>query len=435
MKKKQLTIAVLLVAALGVAAVVPVVAIVSKWDQKSHQSAGKSRVVVEVRDEKSGEHYRKRTLSADGTRLVEIEVAYRDGGIGHQYFREDGTLRDEEHRWGNGNLKKRTQYSSDGKTVVSGETHRVDGTLETGNVRLADGTRDERDYHSDGTTVAAHRVTDRSGNVVLREAFRTDGTQQSREVVLADGNKEKTTWFDNGKQVQKHSVVDRWGHTVYLEEEFRADGSAVSKTERLTNGTTETKLYSPTGNLQMHRLKPSYGEEVTTYYREDGTTISQKFTVQYSNAEGWFYRPDGSLEQHRRFGYYSMDVDVYGADGKTVAYRQHWRKKSGSYYFSDPADYELDSVEICDDQGRTIKEQSFEDDGARVTQAIDYDADADVKTAVRTYRDDGTLEKEEKFDAEGTVTETKEHKPEDNIREPVDPVHVKQLDYIDPRHN
>lgn len=436
MNKKQMTIAALVLATFAVGAGVPVVALIMRWDKSTVDASGNYRSVrppqnivrTEVRDEKSGEFYRKRTFAGDGKRLIEVEVAYRDGGVGHIYYRE-GKPKSEEHRYANGILKRRAEYDVDGRTMISGETHRPDGTMATQARRLSDGRRDESEFHTDGKTVLERRVFDTTGSVVLREYFRTDGTRDKSEVVTTDGGRETTTWFEDGKQVKTHKVVDRHGYNVQLDEEFRADGTIVFRTETLPTGETRTRAYYPTGNLQSERVKESYGKENATFYREDGKTVVKKSVVSWSTAEAWYYRADGTLEQHRKFNYQDMDVEVYRPDG-TLAYRQSWHR-DGYYYRGSSGTYELRKVEICDDKGVAVKRQSFSDGGKRLDESVDLDKDGKVIVR-RTFREDGTLAKEEKLGDQG-ATETKEHKSEENIREDVDPQHLKQLDYDDPR--
>lgn len=438
MNKKQMTIASLVLATFAVAAGVPVVALVMRWDKTTVDASGNYRTVrpphnvvrTEVRDERSGEFYRKRTFAGDGKRLIEVEVAYRDGGVGHIYYR-DGKPKSEEHRYANGNLKRRAEYDIDGRTMINGETFRPDGTMATQVRKLPDGRRDESEFHTDGKTVLARRTFDTTGSVVLWEYFRTDGTRDKSEAVTADGGKENTTWFEDGKQVKTHKVVDRYGYNVQLDEEFRADGTTVYRTEKLPTGETRTRAYYTTGNLQSERIKESYGKESATFYREDGKTVSSKSVVSWSTAEAWYYRADGTLEQHRKFDYQDMDVEVYGSDGKTLAYRQNWHR-DGYYYSGSSGTYELRKVEICDDKGVVVKRQSFSDSGKHLDESVDLDKDGKV-IARRAFREDGTLAKEEKPGEKG-ATETKEHKSEENIRENVDPQHVKQLEYSDPRN-
>lgn len=438
MNKKQMTIAGLLLATFAVAAGVPVVALIMRWDKSTVDASGNYRSVsppqnivrTEVRDERSGEFYRKRTFAGDGKRLIEVEVAYRDGGVGHIYYR-NGKPKSEEHRYANGNLKRRAEYDIDGRTMINGETYRPDGTMATQARRLADGRREENEVHTDGKTVLARRVFDTTGSVVLWEYFRTDGTRDKSEAVTTDGGRETTTWFEDGKQVKTHKIVDRYGYNVQLDEEFRADGTTVYRTEKLSTGETRTRAYYPNGNLQAERLKESYGKESTSFYREDGKTVSAKHVVSWSTAEAWYYRPDGTLEQHRNFDYQDMVVEVYRPDGTTVAYRQTWHR-NGYYYSGSSGTYELQKVEICDDKGVPVKRQTFSDGGKHLDESVDLDKDGKV-IARRTFREDGTLAKEEKYGGD-KGTDAKEHKSEENIREDVDPQHVKQLDYTDPRN-
>ena len=86
MNKKQMTIASLVLATFAVAAGVPVVALVMRWDKTTVDASGNYRtarpphnvVRTEVRDERSGEFYRKRTFAGDGKRY---EVSMYDSGL------------------------------------------------------------------------------------------------------------------------------------------------------------------------------------------------------------------------------------------------------------------------------------------------------------------------------------------------------------------
>jgi hypothetical protein len=132
-----------------------------------------------------------------------------------------------------------------------------------------------------------------------------------------------------------------------------------------------------------------------------------------------YRRSDGTLAEKRNYTSYSgLTVTVYDQAGKP-RYRQEWRGTPPNGDFTDARDYKLRTIEELDSDGKTVREIQLYDDGKTVKQVTIKDGVNYYSGTYRYFRPDGTLEKEEIKEDYQNVKETKEFKPEDNVRETV----------------
>lgn len=273
-----------------------------------------------------------------------------------------------------------------------------------------------------------------------------DGTLVELQIDFRDGHSETTKFRPDGTVSTKKTTYPYTG-VLKNEAEYEADGKSV-KSERQfrgtgtleftkvkkADGTVETTRYRVDGKrLHSVELKKTDGSFTATYYRTDGKTLwAEARSVSSTETEVKIYDASGKLEQIRttRTSSYSsttgFDIVVYRPDG-TAAYKQVWSGYSSYYYRS----FDLKTVEEYEADGKTVKRQlTMQYNGKDVKEAVAFENG--VKKSVRTYRWDGTLEKEEFFDAQGKSTKTENHESSENLRETVDAELIKERAYDDP---
>lgn len=274
-------------------------------------------------------------------------------------------------------------------------------------------------YMPDGATLVKLEIQYRKDGRTQVQLFRTDGSVQEVQEMHPYTTKLKSS-----------TRLEADGKTRIDETTYRLSGDLDSVTEFKSDGSTKTLRYRNGGNrLLSESVKTSDGKRTSTFFHKDGTTVWAK-TVEQSNGDtkAETYRADGTRDQDREVLNDRMLVTVYGADGK-AQYKQTWfgYRYSYSYYRS----YSLDKVEEFDSDGVTVKRVlEFERYGNRnVKKATDIVNGKPSK--IRTYRYDGTLEREEIFAADGT-SQVESHTSSENLRETHDPAVKVEPRYVDP---
>lgn len=329
--------------------------------------------VVLIPAKKGGE---RQTLYLDkeSGRLVKSEIDYPDGLTDHKFYREDGTLKEvigfyPEENGKPRKLRRNGLYDLDGKTLLYERLLRVDGSVE----------------------------------FTMR--------------VRGDGNFEKEEYYPGTKQVKLHRITGLRDKLV-LEEKFLANGNLEQVSKRLKDNTLEVTDFRPDGTRLYATIRgeTKWDPVKRTVYGPNGETVEMKLYYTSYSMEVKYYRADGTLAEERTFNRYgSLKVAVYGTDGK-IKYRQSFK---GSYYspdWMDESKYTLDTIEELDGDGKLVREIQLSPDGKKV-RSIRVPAPGNYWSGKYSYyREDGTLEKEEVKEGYNTVTETKEFKPEDNIK-------------------
>ncbi|HMO24603.1 MAG TPA: hypothetical protein PKC98_26870, partial [Candidatus Melainabacteria bacterium] len=95
---------------------------------------------VELRKSEDSIQYRFIEYSDDGERLVQIRTEFRDGLTVYDYFRGDGTLREETEYYpsddadsldlANRVLKRVSAFDATGKKIIESRSYRQNGALE-----------------------------------------------------------------------------------------------------------------------------------------------------------------------------------------------------------------------------------------------------------------------------------------------------------------
>lgn len=340
---------------------------------------------VELAKDKDGSGGRVRSLvyNEDQTRLVAAENQYGDGVTEYEQYRDDGTLREvngfyplaenAKHR----RLKRTVLFDKNGKTVLFERVLRPDGTVESYNRSRPDGGFESETLYADGKTTKTHKLVSASGDVTLEESYRQNGRleQQTRKV--------------------------GYGETEITE--YRENGLRSSVTTRGAN------RWSPVEKI---------------VFDSAGVIVEQKVRYTSNSVEVEYRRPDGTLAEKRSYSSYSgVTITSYGEDGKP-RYRQEWRGSRSSDDWTDMSKLRVTEVDELKPDGTVLREIEFHDDGKTVKKIHVRDGGYYSGT-YRYFRPDGTLEKEEVKESYDKVKETKEFKPEDNIRETVPEEYLK----------
>jgi hypothetical protein len=273
-------------------------------------------------------------------------------------------------------------------------------------------------YLEDGTTLYKLEIQYRKGGRTQIQYFRTDGTVETEQEMHPFTTKIKSS---------VKFAAD--GKTKLEETTWRVSGDLDSKTEFAANGSSKTRRFRNGGQRLLAEIEKAVdGRRTSTFYHKDGTTVwakTEELTNGDTRAQTW--REDGTRAQDRAVYSDRMVVTVYDAQGN-ASYRQIWSgyRYSYSYYRY----YTLQSVEEFDAAGAVKRELEFERYGNRVLRKA-TDIDGGKKVRVRHFRYDGTLEREEFFNADGT-SKVVSHQASENITEPHDPKVKDEPAYVDP---
>lgn len=275
-------------------------------------------------------------------------------------------------------------------------------------------------YLLDGTTLVKLQIDYRDGRTEI-QLFRKDGTMEEQRWLHphTDKLKSSTKFAADGK-------------TRLEETTYRMAGVLETKTEFLSDGSEKSQRYRSDGKrVYSESLKDKSGKKVSTFYGPDGVKVWAK-AVEQSNGDSRVetYRDNGDLDQVREVFQDHKDITVY-ADGGKIKYKQTWSGyRSGyGYYYSY---YSLANVDEYNDDGVSVKRKlEFYRWGDRyVTKATDIVNGKPTK--VRSFRYDGTLEKEVIYKDDGTIDKTVPHTSSEKITEAFDPVVRDEPRYTDP---
>lgn len=274
-------------------------------------------------------------------------------------------------------------------------------------------------YLPDGVTLVKREIQYRRGGRTQIEVFRPNGSLKEVQELHPHTTKLKsTTRYEND------------GTTKIDETTYRLNGGVDAVTTFKSDGSAYTLRYRNDGKrLLSEATKTPDGKKVSTYFHEDGKTLWAN-TVEQANGDSKVetFRLDGTRDQTREVFYDHMLVTVHGADGKAL-YTQKW---SGyRYAYSSYRYYSLEKVEEYGDDGVTVKRKlEFERYGNRnIKTATDIVNGKPVAT--RYFRYDGTLERVETVNADGTTTTVK-HEASEKLTETYDPALKVEPKFDDP---
>jgi YD repeat-containing protein len=274
-------------------------------------------------------------------------------------------------------------------------------------------------YLPDGVTLVKLEIQYRKDARTQIQWYRTDGTVKEVQELHPYTTKVKST-----------TRIAADGTTKIDETTYRLNGGLDAVTTFKADGSSQTLRYRSDGKrLLSESTTTPDGKKVSTYFHQDGKTLWAN-TVEEKNGDSKVetFRPDGTRDQTREVFSDRMIVTVHGADGK-AKYTQTW---SGyRYAYSSYRYYTLEKVEEFDADGLTAKRKlEFERYGSRnIKTATDIVNGKPAKT--RYFRYDGTLEREEIVNADGTKTTVK-HDASEKITEAHDPAVKVEPAYDDP---
>lgn len=221
------------------------------------------------------------------------------------------------------------------------------------------------------------------------------------------------------------------GQTVIDKSTYRLNGNLDAKTTYNADGSSATTRYRMDGKrLYSESTKAVDGTENHTFYQQDGKTLWAKGVKKPNDdVRVEVYDDTGtSITQVREVFYSKMEITVY-AGGKPQ-YKQTFDGYRSYYYRY----YTLLSLDEYESDGTTVKRhldfERYSYGTAGVKTATDY-ANG-VKSEVRTYRYDGTLETRETFTAGNTTPTVTKHTSSEQLREPLDLQWKKEPVYNDP---
>lgn len=231
--------------------------------------------------------------------------------------------------------------------------------------------------------------------------------------------------------VVTHHVFAADGQTIVRGHELRDDGTLRLKVDQDSRGVRTTLTYWYDGKtLFSQRTQKPTGEYDEVFHYKDGKKWSTRSgSTGSSDVKETVYRRDGSVEFKREKKGTKITVTAYRSDG-TASYRQHLTENSsqwgGSWSYN-----VLTSVEEFAADGRTVvREFDMSSDGYSVEKVTRHNDDG--TSTVRTIDWYGNVEHEDKLDADGNVTSSKDFTPSDNVRETYDRSMVREVQSPDP---
>lgn len=340
------------------------------------------RTKVELQRDRDGKGGKVRyvTLNEDKTKLVGVEIEFPDGNTEYEHYREDGTLRElvgfyplpKDSKNDKRKPRRTVLYDADGKTVLFERTLREDGTAEV--------------------------------------------YKHSRQ----GGGMETETFYPDGKTIQVRTVRGA-RNELLVEEKYRPTGVLESQTRQVSYWDTEVVEFREDGTRQSVTIKSStpYSPMTKTLFGRDGIMVVMKVTMTSYSIDVEYRRDDGTIAERRSYHKYAsyLTVTVFGPDGKPQ-FRQDWNRPYGSDWM-DHNNYKLTRVEELKPDGTVARDIELYDDGKTPKRVRIPDGNGYYTGKFRYFRPDGTLEKEEVKEDYDKVKETKDFKPEDNIRETI----------------
>lgn len=225
---------------------------------------GVTNVRLEPQPETSTEFMRKHYVNARGVD-VEMEIFYRNGDHGHQYYRENGSMREFKVTFQTGGVRMHAFYGPDGKIITGGFRLRDDRTMMWQTDMKSDGDVVTRTFWYDGKTVFAEEHRRVAGDKIETIYYRENGTFWVRQ------------------------VTSTYSLATALEEELRNEEGVV--------------LYTRTST-----------DAVIRYNAAGVATFKQTYSTYSTYDPGDYYGGGGGTSER-----VLKAIDVYNADGKTVA--------------------------------------------------------------------------------------------------------------------
>lgn len=355
---------------------------------------------IELRKSEDSIQYRFIEYSDDGERLVQIRTEFRDGLTVYDYFRGDGTLREETEYYPSEDadsldlasrvLKRVSAFDATGKKIIERRSYRLNGALEILTRLRADQSWESEKFSEDGNVLLVRQVVNKYGLLSVREDFRADGT-------LARVVKEKSR--------QETLIV------TYREDGFTPE----SMTTRKSSG--------------------SYGYGYTSYYQEveyvlyHDNGIAVKMKVEYpwsSMTRVSYYGPTGNLLEKREYSEYGrFELEAYWPNGEKK-FEQVWKGPGYRADRTDISQFKLDETTEYGIDGVKTREVTYWDNG-NAKKIREFDGKNSSSGIIRKYREDGTLESEQEQLDSFEYGEEKKFEAEENIKADL-PEEIRQVE-------
>lgn len=343
---------------------------------------GKTKVRVVAPPASTGEDIRYVTYaSKDSSTPEEIQIEYKSGVTGYEFYRVDGSLRETTEYW----------------PLIEGGTHRQ---LKSASTRSDDGTK----FLSDAS-------------------YRQDGTREREGKMLEDGSYQIDFFFADGQTLAKHQLVSKDGKPL-LEQVYRDDGALKGFTQVDATGKMTITTYFADGKTESITIVPSSYWENTwaRYYYPDGVNIAVRYEWTTYNKQAIYYRPDGTrrlMFEETNYATGSQIWTHYDDKGRMVM-KQTYRVETKPDSTGKPVTtYLLRTVEEFNSAGKETREINFAADGRTPNGVFIPKPPGSYWGGIRkTFRADGSVEKVEEKNNNGDVVSTKTYTAQENVREP-----------------
>lgn len=349
---------------------------------------------VILTDEEDSVEYRMIEYADGREKLVFIRTDYRDGITVLDYFRPDGSLREETEYYpvsdtsvdvSERQVKRVSLFDSQGDDVISRHIYREDGTSDSYTRLRVDGLSETETYSADGKAIVSRELVTRIGKVKLKEEFSEDGQHLvMRRVNDYRGNLvSKDVYSTDGVLELEVKRADGEIHIVEYQDDGVKRKSLTVRFERSSGGYSYGYGYG-----YYYQRSPEY-----YLYQNDGVTLAMEVSYDTSSTTVKYFDKHGALIEKRVYSTYGrFTVTGYWANGE----KRFEQKYTGPGYQPDRTDvsqFELDEATEFDMNGDEIREVEFYDNGnPRIDRTYDgVKAETGIK---RTYDEDGYLKRE-----------------------------------------
>jgi|AGTN01.3.fsa_nt_gi hypothetical protein len=274
--------------------------------------------------------------------------------------------------------------------------------------------------------------------------YREDGTVEGfgrQRAGLEGPEYEQLTYGEDGHSIVRQEVFTADGDYIFYREFDSEPTSFVSR--KLEDGSEEKVQFRENGTRLSRTLKkPNSNNEDVDFYAADG--LHREFTVfRAQKIAVVYYHLDGTVDSYREFASDEMTVLKYKdgsgtvkpepnarGDNPAAAYKQYWKVVKGD---DGKETYELTRFDEFDSTGKVTRRFHFS--SGKVSRVENLDAKGDT-TTVTTLRDDGTVERIERYQPQpnGVPSVAWENIPQERgLTVPHDDKLFKDAPFADPR--
>ncbi|MDZ4837894.1 MAG: hypothetical protein SGJ27_29265 [Candidatus Melainabacteria bacterium] len=310
-------------------------------------------------------------------------------------------------------ILRRVQYAPDGFTKQRLVVYFTNG--DTGvTLFYPDGSLDVYRYHPSKTEIdwKASKLSEKNLKVMLRIAqdgksvkderrWNADGRLVRIGLRLPSGGYQVQSFYADGKS-SENSLYSVSG-ILESQSTFWQNGNPKIVLKRPNPGTSDWTSYAENGKkIGWHKVEGS-GERGEFFF-EDGVSVRMRFSKEYSwsyysgssSVSASYYDRSGALVQTRLYRSGSFDVTIL-KNGSTTGFVQKWRvidtKRTVDAFAAD--NVRLDTVVVTKFDGLENVQIGLKDGKVTTVSGDRKLSSGGVESIMRTYRADGTLEKEQ----------------------------------------